>query len=489
MRVAIRPFEFEDIPLKIEWINNPENNRFLHYDLPLEYEKTCAWFEKNKGRRDRFDAVILADGRPVGLIGLLSIDPEEQKAEYYISMGETDCKGKGVAHRASELILEHAFRTLRLEQVYLYTETGNLSAQKLFERLTFRREGLAAEPLCYAGRYVDRFYYTMTKQEYLLRNGMTPIKWLAYIGRNEIYIKRDDLIPYSFGGNKARKGKLFFEEIDRGDYDCVVTYGSSHSNHCRIVANMAAERGMRCYIIGPAEKAEETANSRLMKLFDARIETVPVEQVRDTIEARLRVLRESGHKPYFIPGGGHGNIGTEAYVQCYDEIRVYEQMTGTRFDYIFFASGTGTTQAGLLCGQLMARDDRHIVGISIARKNPRGRDVVLDSVRDYLSAAGKPCAEEELQEKTVFIDDYTGEGYAEAGGKSGREIDDVIRRMMRDHGIPMDRTYTGKACRGMYDYLERQQITGKKVLFIHTGGTPLFFDELNEFGEFGESGE
>ena len=71
--------------------------------------------------------------------------------------------------------------------------------------------------------------------------------------KENLYIKREDLIPYSFGGNKARKGLLFFKEIDKGGYDCVVTYGSSHSNHCRIIANMAAARKMKCYLISPRE--------------------------------------------------------------------------------------------------------------------------------------------------------------------------------------------------------------------------------------------
>ena len=29
--------------------------------------------------------------------------------------------------------------------------------------------------------------------------------------KENLYIKREDLIPYSFGGNKARKGLLFFK--------------------------------------------------------------------------------------------------------------------------------------------------------------------------------------------------------------------------------------------------------------------------------------
>ena len=41
-------------------------------------------------------------------------------------------------------------------------------------------------------------------------------------------------------------------------------------------------------------------------------------------------------------------------------------------------------------------------------------------------------------------------------------------------------TYTGKAFYGMQDYLREKDIKGKKILFIHTGGTPLFFDSIEK---------
>lgn len=88
MKISIRKFESKDIPKKVEWINNSENNKYLHYDIPLKIEKTEKWFENNKDRTDRFDAVIEADGVPCGTIGLLSIDQKNKKAEYYIAMGE-----------------------------------------------------------------------------------------------------------------------------------------------------------------------------------------------------------------------------------------------------------------------------------------------------------------------------------------------------------------------------------------------------------------
>ena len=297
---------------------------------------------------------------------------------------------------------------------------------------------------------------------------MTIIQNLGEYHSNHLWIKREDLIPFSFGGNKARKAQLFFQEIDMGDYDCVVTYGSGSSNHCRIIANECCRRGIKCFIISPEEASEPTFNSQMMELFGAEITTVPVSEVHDTIEGKIKELEEAGGRPYFIEGGGHGNIGTEAYVQCYEEIREYEKKEDVHFDYIFFASGTGTTHAGLVAGQILNGDKRSIVGISIARKNPRGRNVVLDSIRSYLGGKAK---EDEIQEKTIFIDDYTT-GY----GKDDSRVKQTIDMVLKIYGIPLDATYTGKAFMGMREYIK--DIQDKNILFIHTGGTPSFFDEL-----------
>ena len=304
---------------------------------------------------------------------------------------------------------------------------------------------------------------------------MTPLCFLfGDTNRNNIYIKRDDLLPVSFGGNKARKAINFFREIDRGGFDCVVTYGSSSSNHCRIVSNMAASRKLPCYIIAPKESSLPTFNSKMMELFGSHFTIASVNEVHDTIERLLATLREEGKNPYFIAGGGHGNLGTQAYVDCYGEIKEYEREYKIHFDSIFLASGTGTTQAGLICGQLMNRDTRKIIGISIARKNPRGKQVVSDSSYEYLESKGMQISKSLLENEVVFVDDYVGLGY----GTKSRDIDHTISSMLVDFGIPKDSTYTAKAYTGMMRYIKENNIAGENILFIHTGGTPLFFDDL-----------
>ena len=289
---------------------------------------------------------------------------------------------------------------------------------------------------------------------------------------NNIWIKRDDLIPFSFGGNKARKARLFFKDFDEGDYDCVVTYGSSSSNHCRIIANIAASRRIKCVIVSPEEERKTTYNSQLINMFGADVKYVPLNTVHNYIKESLDELQKAGNKPYFIQGGGHGKFGTQAYAECYEEIKDYEKTHNIFFDYIFFASGTGTTQAGLVSGQLLNKDySRKIIGISIARKNPRGRSIVIDSIKEFL---GEDFSIDLIEEKTFFIDSYVGEGY----GKQNQLIDNEIENAMKKHGIPLDQTYTGKAFYGMRQYIKENKIENKKILFIHTGGTPLFFDFL-----------
>ena len=493
MAVSIRKFGYEDIPTKIRWINDSENNRYLHYDLPLEVEKTQLWFEEHNMKTDRYDAIIEVDGLAVGLIGLLSIDNKNKKAEYYITIGESQYKGRGIAKKASELLIDYAFDALGLCRIYLYTEADNVAAQSSFERIGFRQEGLIRHDLYSHEAFVDRFIYGLTKDEWKLANVgrtipcaskaqrhntlPTPITYLFTENSNRYYIKRDDLIPFSFGGNKVRKAMLFFNEFDNGHYDCIVTYGSSSSNHCRVVANMAAQRKADCYIISPEDEVKDTFNRQMMCLFGAQIISCPVESVHDTIEARLDELRAAGRKPFFIPGGGHGVTGTKAYVECYREIRKQECELDVHFDYVFFASGTGTTQAGLVCGKLIAGDEREIIGISIARVNPHGRQVVIDSVKEYLNevVSYKNALSDKVIDRAVsFIDSYVGEGY----GHVSNEVKTTIAEVLTKYGIPLDSTYTGKAFWGMRKNTEEIGIKDKNILFIHTGGTPLFFDDI-----------
>ncbi|WP_342470254.1 GNAT family protein [Ureibacillus sp. FSL K6-3587] len=167
MVISIRKFKEEDIPYKVKWINDERNNKYLHYDLPLREDKTLEWYNKIKDRNDRADFTITYDNEPVGLIGLLNIDHNNKKAEYYICIGEDSYKGKGIAKKATDLLIKKSYEEFGLIKIYLYTEVENIAAQKLFEKVGFEREGLLKNDLFYKGKKIDRYVYGLDVEEYL----------------------------------------------------------------------------------------------------------------------------------------------------------------------------------------------------------------------------------------------------------------------------------------------------------------------------------
>ena len=163
--VTLRDFTEGDINNKIRWINDPENHRYLHYDVPLEYSKTLQWF-LSKDNNCRLDFVIEYENVAVGLIGLLGIDNVNSKAEYYICIGEKQYKGKGIAKIASKVLLSLAFSELNLNKVFLNVDAQNTIACHLYETIGFECEGYFREDLLHNGVLIDRKRYAILAKDW-----------------------------------------------------------------------------------------------------------------------------------------------------------------------------------------------------------------------------------------------------------------------------------------------------------------------------------
>lgn len=308
----------------------------------------------------------------------------------------------------------------------------------------------------------------------------TPLHPLGDIAGNTFYIKRDDMTGLALGGNKARKLEYYLADAVKGNYNHIVTYGAAQSNHCRVTAAAASMWGFPCTLIlaQPQETPVYNGNYFLFHFFDADIVWSEIEQVSATIERELERLKTKGDRPYFIPGGGHGYWGTHAYFQAYRELEKQKRKLGIHFDYIFFASGTGSTQSGLVIGnKKLGNRDEQIIGISIARNREKNVPIILESISRYIEEAKLNISIDEAD--IFFIDDYIGKGYADIYP----EIVVTIKQVAAKTGVILDPVYTGKAFYGMLDYLEKRDVKGKHILFIHTGGTPLLFCYSEKFKE------
>ncbi len=305
----------------------------------------------------------------------------------------------------------------------------------------------------------------------------------AYGEGNQIYVMREDLLPFSMGGNKVRIAEEFFIDMKKEGCDTMIAYGNVRSNLCRVIASRCCQEQIPCYIIcsseGEQDAASDNSNSQMMKLLDGKLVYCTKERIAETVEHTLSQIRSRGGKPYYIYGNKYGTgregVSAGAYAKAYQEILAFEKEQGFTFDYIFHASGTGATQAGLTCGHLLAEDETRIMGILISsRTYERAFSIIRNGMEDYLKRIGQGY-KESYTEEIHLLGNYTKGGY----GIYDQEILDTIRQAFQEESLPLDPVYTGKAFWGMKKYLEEQAITGTKILFIHTGGTPLFYDCLN----------
>ncbi|MGI6523665.1 MAG: hypothetical protein ACOX2Y_07375 [Christensenellales bacterium] len=99
--------------------------------------------------------------------------------------------------------------------------------------------------------------------------------------------------PFHLAGIRPGKAQLFFDEIIKGNYDCVITYGSFSSNLVRIVANYCKKFNLECLAVTP-ESYKKSYNSILAKELGAEFVVCDINNVKETIENLLKEKKRAG---------------------------------------------------------------------------------------------------------------------------------------------------------------------------------------------------
>ncbi|MBO3272936.1 MULTISPECIES: GNAT family N-acetyltransferase [Hymenobacter] len=81
------------------------------------------------------------DERPIGTLDFFNYDPLHQRAGVGITILATE-RRQGFALAALELVLDYAYHTLRLHQLYCTVSARNTASLRLFRAAGFRRVGV-----------------------------------------------------------------------------------------------------------------------------------------------------------------------------------------------------------------------------------------------------------------------------------------------------------------------------------------------------------
>ena len=281
--------------------------------------------------------------------------------------------------------------------------------------------------------------------------------------RIKLFFKRDDLYPVAGGGNKARKLDYILKNKVKKKYNAIVTAGSDQSNHIRATALYSSMLGWKtiCIIHDNCPKKYE-GNLKIAGLAGAELRFVNKNDVKASMDIAMEDLRLKGFNPLYIWGGGHCLEGAYAYFKAVHELK--RQLGSVTPDFIFLASGTGTTQAGIEIGVRRFLPGCQVIGISIARKKERGKDAVLSSMNELNSFIANPVSN---TDEIVFDDAWIGNSY----GLVYPEMIKTIKWTAKSEGILLDPTYTGKAFHALVEYVRNGFVKeNSKVVFWHTGG-------------------
>jgi len=314
-----------------------------------------------------------------------------------------------------------------------------------------------------------------------LLDGPSPLQRLprftaAIGGRADVWIKREDLLPLAFGGNKLRNLELLVGAALADGADTLITSGRRWSNHCRLTAAAGAKAGLAVHLVltgPPLPAGEEGPNQRLDELLGATLHVTATDDRSEraaTVERVADEVRSAGGRPFVVAVGGTGPVGAAGQVLAGLELADQLAAAGVGEATVVLPSATGGTHAGLLAGlALAAPPARPVLGIAVAAPAAELRPTILgllDGLAPLSGATVDPDA-------VLLADDQLGDGY----GRRTPAADGATALLARTEGILVDPIYTAKALAGLVARARDRRLEGP-VVFWHAGGGPGLFEAI-----------
>jgi RimJ/RimL family protein N-acetyltransferase len=168
-RVYLRALEPADADLIHAWYLDAETARLMgEWPKSLARRQSDAASATAEAGRDWFAFIIcqLADDRPVGRADVFEFDRVNGSAGFGLMIGERDARGGGLGVDAVNAIVDFCFGQLRVERVWLVTDSVNLRAQHVYEKAGFAHEGRLRRAFYQDGTFQDDIRMAMLRADW-----------------------------------------------------------------------------------------------------------------------------------------------------------------------------------------------------------------------------------------------------------------------------------------------------------------------------------
>ena len=154
------------LQLAVEWLSQKENYQWLDFGDGRQ-QVTPEWLKIAMQRGTLCLRVFTADvdDRPIGLVGLSSVNRNFKTAQFLIVVGDRTYARQGYATRAGLAMLSLAFRDLGLQSIHTWIVDGNHSVH-LARNLNFKPIGRQRQCHLIDGRPHDRLWFDVLATEH-----------------------------------------------------------------------------------------------------------------------------------------------------------------------------------------------------------------------------------------------------------------------------------------------------------------------------------
>jgi UDP-4-amino-4,6-dideoxy-N-acetyl-beta-L-altrosamine N-acetyltransferase len=167
MKIRLRPVTEGDLENIMTWRMKPEVTYFMNTDPVLTMDMQRAWFKKIQADETCEYRIIMAEGKDIGLIGILDIDHENRNCSWVWYIGEDDYRGKGIAKRIQLNLYDYVFYTLKMHKLYsrvLMINTHEID--NVHTVLGYLIEGVQKEFIYKNGQYIDVALFSIFERDW-----------------------------------------------------------------------------------------------------------------------------------------------------------------------------------------------------------------------------------------------------------------------------------------------------------------------------------
>lgn len=170
LKTKLRPIKISDAPRFVKWVNDAEVGKMLAErtkKITLKEEKKWirSLFDGKRKRTEKHFAIDAEGDVHIGSVGLF-LDSRKKSAKIGILIGDKNYWGKGCGYDAMKIVLNFAFKRLKLHRVELTVYSFNKRAINLYKKTSFKFEGTKREHLFYKGKYYDELLMGILNKEW-----------------------------------------------------------------------------------------------------------------------------------------------------------------------------------------------------------------------------------------------------------------------------------------------------------------------------------